>query len=95
MSDDIIDFPATTLVHSFSIGDTDYTFQLLGFGKTADELIDHFQSSEGTVNATQLWAKIEHVPSTAPSTVPEPSTLFLVGCGLLGLAGLRKKFRNH
>lgn len=90
LSDDIIDFPATALVHSFSIGDADYTFQLLGFGPTADKLINYFQSPEGVTNATQLWGKIEHVPST----VPEPGSLFLLGWGLLGLAGLRKKFRT-
>ena len=31
------------------------------------------------------------IPSTPPSSVPEPTTLLLTGLGLLGLTGLRRR----
>lgn len=43
-------------------------------------LIDNFQ---GTYGSTEV-----------PHTVPEPSTLFLIGAGLLGVWSLRKKFTH-
>ncbi len=91
LSDDLIDFPDVSLLRSFSVGSFDYTFELLGFGESGDNLIDYFRSPEGTTNATMLWGKIESVPST----VPEPTTLLLLVSGLLGLIGFRKKLRTQ
>ena len=34
------------------------------------------------------------IPNPIPNPVPEPATMLLLGSGLLGLAGFRKKFKR-
>lgn len=87
--DDFIYFPSGFADETFNIGGVEYTLELLGFGASADSLVDQFQSPEGGTNSTLLWAKI-----TTPPSVPEPGTMLLFGLGLLGLVGFRRKFKK-
>jgi hypothetical protein len=87
--DDFIFFPSSFPDQTFNIGGVEYTLELLGFGVSADSLVDQFQSPEGGTNSTLLWAKI-----TTPPSVPEPGTMLLFGLGLLGLVGFRRKFKK-
>ena len=46
---------------------------------------------EGLIGATAL---MPNNPTASAAPVPEPGTIFLVGFGLIGLAGFRKKFKK-
>lgn len=88
LSNDIITFPSSYAAETFEIASVEYTLQLLGFGDSHSNLLDSFSSPEGGTNATLLWGKI-----TTSDPIPEPSTILLMGAGLLGLVGYgRKRF---
>ncbi|MCD6569746.1 MAG: PEP-CTERM sorting domain-containing protein, partial [Deltaproteobacteria bacterium] len=87
-SDDIITFPSSYPEESYNIGGTLYTLQILGFGPDVDNLMDELVTHENETNSTLLWGKV------TTTVVPAPYTLFLLGSGLIGLAGFRKKFRK-
>ena len=89
--DDYISFPSLYASSVFEISGVNYTLQLLGFGSDASSLVDQFQSREGRTNSTSLWGQI----TTSSEPVPEPSTILLVGTGLLGIIGFgRKRFNK-
>jgi len=46
---------------------------------------------EGLLGSTAL---MPNNPTASAASIPEPATLLLVSCGLVGFAGLRKKLRN-
>lgn len=46
---------------------------------------------EGLLGSTAL---MPNNPTASATPIPEPATLLLVSCGLVGFAGLRKKLRN-
>ncbi len=85
--------------------DPEYFFIKTGGGATTGEpdhfLYENFEDFNwGVVNLLAIgisvdnWGAISHVGEIGGqgTEVPEPGTLVLLGLGLIGLAGLRKKF---
>jgi hypothetical protein len=89
--DDIIDFQSAYPGETFEIDGIEYTLKLLGFGDDPGSIVDNFVSPEGTTNETLLWGEI-----TTP-VIPEPTTIVLMGFGLLGVLGfvIRQRRKNQ
>ncbi|MCG8636588.1 MAG: THxN family PEP-CTERM protein [Desulfobacterales bacterium] len=85
-SADHISISDGSMTQVFEYAGIQYTFELLGFGETADDLVSSFTSYEGGTNDTELWGKI-----TASNPVPEPTTMLLFGFGLLGFANVARR----
>ena len=76
------------LNQQFSIGSDTYFFHLMGFSQDAGlSFMTEFSTVEGQQNIASLYGEITRVPVSTP----EPLTLVLLGLGIVGVAGLRRK----
>jgi len=57
------------------------------------QLVVSIEGTRGTFGVTGLEL-LGNYTDNSPAPVPEPTTLILLGSGLFGLVGLRRKFKN-
>jgi hypothetical protein len=80
-----------------SIGDQSYIISNGGYGYPVGSGYGYHQTTEPS-RGYRMFIEGQGqgigIQSPLPPSVPEPSTMLLLGSGLLGLAGLRKKFKK-
>ena len=87
LNNDLITLANPTLNATFSDGIDTYFFNLIGFSTNGGTTIaSNFSTVETQSNDAALYARI----TSRPITTPEPTTLLLLGLGLMGLAGVRR-----
>lgn len=78
----------------FSLASQTYSFNLLGFYNLGNLYSTIIVEDGVTVSQALLYASITSVPASA-APVPAPAALWLLGSGLLGLAGFAKRKYTH
>lgn len=88
--DDTISFSAAST--QFNLAGQLYSFNLLGFYKDQLSFSDNMITTANSTKSGSLMASITAVQTTP---VPAPAALWLLGSGLLGLAGFAKRKHTH
>jgi hypothetical protein len=83
--DDVITFSAPSDPQTFEVEGVNYTLELLGFGPSADSLLDEFISPEGGTNSAMLWGQITESP------IPAPGAVLLGGLGTALVGWMRRR----